>query len=206
MGDEIHDAMERALPTLRKAVANGMSSAQCLDKLVRVTTETDPTPLRVSRWDWTDPADGLRQAKPQLNLAYEFSCTRALTLASLEPGLDPEDSLRNFGFGARTGEVRAVLSLIASAGAPRPFNAVALRSCAEKLPEPCRFLGPTDPAVADLVTLGVIEEAVKVTTEMPEDTRGLLVSVTSGPVVRRLVDDLTLTWSRTTTPTRWSSP
>jgi hypothetical protein len=204
MGDEIDDVMNDHKTQLAAAVAEGLAKGSLLEKLFSVKTTRDPQPFRVRSMQWLAlPAyDGLKVATPIFETGYELSRTFRLTLNALRNAEAAclEDVL-NFAATTRLLERRYVLAAVLegsrSGGSLSEAN---IRRAVSHLTGECRLIASGTTAKA-LETGGFVAERIdRPAGDLPDEVGGLLVLIDGGPLVTRLIDDLTLTWRRSSDP------
>jgi hypothetical protein len=212
VGDNIDDLMAKALPGINKAVAGGLGVKPPLEDLIPVEQLSDAQPYRVTQTSWQEhprrdvvvarlpkpTGFDLREFKGEVRGAVELVLSRRIEPDDLETNPDEVHTFaRALAEDARFAERSTVLDLIAKgAGDGGAYDTQSVKDQVAELKGLSRLIGTGSPAKKGAEE-GWIDSAVDPGGALPFGVSALLIRIGSGPVVGRVVDDLTLTWRRT---------
>ncbi len=198
MGDRFDTVMEKVWPDVRKAVYSGLEDL--VADLLPTETTDDPRPYRISSVDWVSASgyeDLLTAAAGNVQYAHQLRRTFRVPLNNIRTlTRDQRDGLVDFGKSTRAVERDYTLRLLSAACQDKgPLEKACLEALLTSHPGAYRLLSglPQDEA-DDLKRRGLIEDHRR--PPLPDGVRGLLVPLDRGPGIRRVVDNLELTWYR----------
>lgn len=212
MPDQIDDLMTEHLPDIKQAVENGLKVTPALEDYLPVEVVTSSLPYRMTSVHWLPRAFSPRTRAwgqlmckrsvcvPEFEGAIELAVTTEITFDYLR---DDRDGVlaraRELARKARLYERRSVLEVLCNnAMSTIPYTIESIEERSEELGGSARLLATLarDEIADSAATAGMVENVVNSVSELPAGVHALLIATLDGPVVRRVVDDLTPTWRR----------
>jgi hypothetical protein len=196
MGDRFDDLMAEHFASVRQAVSAGIARMQALSTVLTVDTTDDPRLYRMRRLSCEPPAGpaGISRFTGEPEFAYRFQHGTSVSLDRVRAPADLAEELEDFGRSIPAKRFSAIVELIrGSKGEVGVLTVDSATRLAEAQPGSWSFVG--DGAWGrTVVAQGIVEHAV--TAALPTGVKGLMIRRDQPPVVRHVVDDLSVTWSR----------
>lgn len=204
MSDDVDTLVTKHLPALTARVHKGMNKVEPkLAKHLPVNRSDDSSPFRLTGAISSEPVDGvdeegLLRLETAIEGAFTLERTLDLDLERLRSGGEEAvfAQAEAFGTQVREAERRIVMRLVAvEATAGGAYDTATVTAKATECAGSVRLLGGGNVATA-VKKAGAVEDVVPLPKDMPAEVAALLIPLTGGPVVERVVDDLTVTWRR----------
>lgn len=212
MSDDVEDLVGKLLPKLRSAVTDGLKSGPKLETYLDLDPLTDPQPYRVDvTWQTYSHEHclgvggvlyhaSLEQCIPQSHGAIELALVWDVDVVDMRDNARKLlDGAKSFAERARDFERKTVLWMVAEKAIEGgSYGLDSVKWHVAEQGGSWRLIASGSDADAAKKE-GVVEELVAPIGCLPAGVTAMLVRLRTGPTMRRVVDDLTLTVHRLST-------
>lgn len=198
--DRVTQAMTDVWPKVVAAMEKGLRSndaGPAIGDLITTRALEDALPF-TAKVEFLREA-GLHPAKVSVSSsAYQFLGRLNFRDADeLRDNLAEElGEIRRWATEQRRAERNEIVKLVIAASKSRPFTIQSIETATAESPGSWRLIGREDGTAKDARTRGLIDDIAKPPGSILGPNNALLVRLASGPLLSRIVEDLTPTWQR----------